>query len=263
MDEAALAARLPVGSLGVRWAFHASVASTQDLARQAAERGAPHGQLVIADWQSAGRGRGGKRWHTPPGKALAFSVVLRPVQGDRQAPLRWNVAPALALCDALQALSLEAQIKWPNDVLLGGRKCAGVLLEVVWHQDRPHYGVLGVGLNVLHGAEPAPGALDFPATCVEEQLGRPPDRLDLLVAVLRSLDAWLAPQDAGNLIAAWEARLAYLGEQVEVNLGGSILSGRLAGLDAGGRLKIVEASGRVQLLDHGEASLRPAQQAGG
>ncbi len=260
MDTAALAARLPVGSLGGRWSYHPRLPSTQERALAAARQGASHGELVIADQQTAGRGRGGRSWHTPAGKALAFSVVLRPRGQDGGAPMRWNAIGALAVCDALQALGLAPRIKWPNDVLLGGRKCAGVLLDAAWSGEQLAYGVLGIGLNALHGAEPDQGQVDFPATCVEEHLGRPPDRLELLLAVLEGLETWLAQ---GEVLPAWEARLAFRGQQVEVRQGGRPLRGWLRGLDEVGRLEIVDGHGMVHRIAQGAATLRPLRGAKG
>ena len=161
-----------------------ATSSTNDRARSLGERGAPHGTLVTAGEQSRGRGRQGRTWVGPPGRALLLSLLLRDY--DPLLPLRGGLAVADVAGDA-------ARVKWPNDVLLEGRKLAGILVEA-----RPHEGwaVLGIGLNVaVDPAELPPEVRDLAGT-----LGRPPDALEATLAeLLRALEARLAesgPDDA-------------------------------------------------------------------
>ncbi len=256
LDSARLQAGLPVGGLGEPFHFLESVGSTNDDARDLAAAGAPHGALVVAEEQRAGRGRGGSRWHTPKGCALAFSLVLRPAGKPASAGL-YSGLGALAVCRALEAWGLQPQVKWPNDVLLGGRKAAGVLAEATWQGADLACLVLGIGLNVKPGSLPRPEVLDFPATCVERALGRPVDREALLLAILRELAEWLPRVGEESFRRAWEARLAYRGMEVEVRRAGSVQRGRLLGLAPDGRLRLRQDDGGELLVAAGALHLRP------
>ena len=211
--------------------------STNDRARALAAAGAPHGTLVTAAAQTAGRGRQGRRWSAPPGRALLMSVVLRDPR--RLLPL----AAGVAVADAVGA---DARIKWPNDVQLGGRKLAGILAE-----GRPYEGwaVLGVGLNVAVRAADLPVELrDTAATLGLE----PADVEPVLAGVLTALDRALALDDAA-LLDAWRARDALLGREIAWASG----RGRALGVDAGGRLVVELAGGERTALEAGEVHLRP------
>jgi len=201
--------------------------STNERARALAAAGAPHGTLVTADEQSAGRGRQGRAWTAPPRSALLMSLVLRELH--ETLPL----AAAVATCEALP---LDASIKWPNDVWIDGRKVAGILVE-----GRPQEGwaVLGIGMNVT--------ALDFPpelrgmATSLHlagEDIGNE----EVLGRLLAGLDRWLAAPTA-EVLAAWRSRDALAGEPVRWQNG----SGKASGIDDSGALLVDTDSGRVAL----------------
>ena len=212
--------------------------STNDRARELATAGAPHGTLVTADSQSAGRGRQGRRWSTSPGSALLMSVVLR----EPHALLPLAAAVAVA-----QACGPAARVKWPNDVQLAGRKVAGILAE-----GRPQEGwaVLGIGVNVAVGADDLPGKLRERAT----GLGlTPADVPEMLARVLAELDVALALRPAA-LLDAWRARDALLGQPVAWGLG----AGTAAGIDDAGRLLVARSDGSVAALDAGEVHLTRA-----
>jgi len=210
--------------------------STNERARALAAAGAPHGTLVTADEQSAGRGRQGRTWSAPPRSAVLMSVVLREL--SETLPL----AAAVAVCDALP---VEARIKWPNDVWIDGSKVAGILVE-----GRPQEGwaVLGIGVNVA--TEKFPAELDATSlrlsgasVSVDETLG----------ALVASLDGWL-PRSTEEILAAWRSRDALLGRTVRWANGAE--EGRAAGIDDSGALVVVTASDRVT-LDAGEVHLSP------
>jgi hypothetical protein len=178
---------------------YASVDSTNTTAAHLAELGAPEGTLVVADHQRRGRGRGGSRWETPAGSAIAMSLVLRPAI---EYPLRWAGLGALAAAEALELDGLAPQIKWPNDILLGGRKVAGV-----W----PRRFGKGTGYAICVGdrTQCGPGSscdTDFPATTVEEQSGRV-DRSRLVARIVGSLG--LGRARIGRVPPGLEHRLAY------------------------------------------------------
>ena len=197
-----------------------SIGSTNDEALAWATEGAKDFSLVIADEQTAGRGRMGRKWHTPPGSALALSLIIRPQGQECETVGLFSGLGALALVDALRSLGIMTEIKWPNDVLIQGRKVAGILAEAQWAGDRLDAVVLGIGINVAPEAptlaEQHEGLLNFPATSVSENLGRPVDPVELLQAVLTELVAWRPRVASQDFITAWESNLAFRGETVQI-----------------------------------------------
>jgi BirA family biotin operon repressor/biotin-[acetyl-CoA-carboxylase] ligase len=209
--------------------------STNDRARALAAAGAPHGTLVTAGEQTAGRGRQGRTWSAPPGRALLCSLLLRDY--DPLLPLRAGLAVADLAGDA-------ARVKWPNDVLLDGRKLAGILVEA-----RPQDGwaVLGIGVNVaIDVAELPPDVRDRAAT-----LGRAPGELDAALHELLDHLAVRLAEPRGAALAALRARDALLGRPVRWAGG----SGTGAGIDDAGALLVRGDDGTVRSLDAGEVHL--------
>ena len=208
--------------------------STNERARALAAAGAPHGTLVTADEQSAGRGRQGRTWSAPPKSAVLMSVVLREL--SETLPL----AAAVAVCEALP---VEALIKWPNDVWIDGRKVAGILVE-----GRPQEGwaVLGIGLNVAAAQFPdelnaTSLTLSGAAVSVDESLA----------ALVGSLETWLS-RSTEEILAAWRSRDALLGRPVCWANGSK--EGTAAGVDDSGALIVETVDARVT-LDAGEVHL--------
>lgn len=196
------------------WQYYPTVSSTNDLAMDWAIQGAPDGALVIADEQTAGRGRNDRHWVTRAGDALAVSLVLKPSADEVGFVTRFTALAALGLIRALAELGLQAEIKWPNDVLLMGKKVAGVLVEAAWQEDQLMGMVVGIGVNVSPGAVPHHANLRYPATSVEDTLGKPVDRWGLLGGVIRHVKV-IRPHLAGDgFIQEWNAHLALRGQWV-------------------------------------------------
>jgi BirA family biotin operon repressor/biotin-[acetyl-CoA-carboxylase] ligase len=257
MDHSSLQAcvsGLPLGQLR----YFNSVGSTNDEAVRWADEGASHLSLVAAGEQTSGKGRMGRRWYTPPGGALAVSLVLRPDQLDLFSPPRIAGLGALAVCEALQGnYGLAAQVKWPNDVLVGDRKLAGVLVEASWLGEELQAVILGIGINVALDSLPPAGELDFPATSVEAALGSPVDRWGLLRNVLEALLVWLPYLDQARFLQAWQGQLAYLHERVRlVRHGKEPVEGLLLGLGDDGSLRLESPSGEEETFQAGEIHLR-------
>jgi len=211
--------------------------STNDRARALAAAGAPHGTLVTAGAQSAGRGRQGRTWSAPPGRALLMSLVLR--APERMLPLAAAVAVA-------EAAGPGAAIKWPNDVLLDGRKLAGILAEA-----RPQEGwaVLGIGVNVAVRPDDLPAELRETAAT----LGLEPRDVDAVLArLLEALERALALETPA-LLDAWRVRDALRGREIAWADG----HGRAAGIDGDGRLVVELPGGGRTALESGEVHLRP------
>ncbi len=235
-----------------------TIGSTNDEALAWAEAGATDGSLVIADQQTKGRGRLGRSWVTNPGAALAFSIILRPTAEEIDHLGLFSPLAGLAVCLALQNLHLPAEIKWPNDVLLARRKTCGILAESVWQGEQLQGMVIGIGINVASSSVPPAAEVLFPATCVEEHLDEPVDRLELLRSVLKSFFEWRNHFGSAGFIQAWESRLAFKGEMVTLkNSGGQGFSGILSGVDAHGNLRVQLDDGTQKLVSVGDVHLRP------
>ncbi len=246
---------LPVADLR----FFETIPSTNDEVFRWAEAGAPSGALVVADEQTAGRGRLNRRWVTRPGSALAFSLLLRPSEEEAAQLMLFSPLAALALRDTLeQQYGLSSQIKWPNDVLLSGRKAAGILVESAWLGSRLQSVVIGVGVNVASSSVPPTEELIFPATSVEDQLGRPVERPELLRGILEGMFAWRQRLGSPEFYQAWAEHLAFQGEWVEIQQPGQPqLSGLLLGIAPGGNLRLQTEEGREITVAAGDVRLRP------
>ena len=213
--------------------------------------------VLIADFQSAGRGRLGRTWTAPPGTSIAMSVLVRP---DGVAPERWTWLPlltGLAVADGLsRSAGLEVRLKWPNDVLVGDRKLCGILAERVELADGPA-GVVGMGINTHLATDdlPVPGATSVALECAAA--GRPaPDRSEVVATVLAAYELlfrrWLATPDDTWLVDAYRSRSATLGRAVRVLLGpDSAVEGTATDIDADGRL-VVQTSGATRIFGAGD-----------
>jgi BirA family biotin operon repressor/biotin-[acetyl-CoA-carboxylase] ligase len=203
------------------WQYYPSVGSTNDLALDWAQTGAPDMSLIIADEQTAGRGRGDRRWVTHSGSALAMSLVLRPKPEELDSIQHFTALAALGLIRALAGLGLQAELKWPNDVLLGGKKAAGVLVEADWQGDRLDSLVVGMGVNVSPESVPKPDQLRYPAISVEDALGAQVDRWALLGEILQEIMHLRSAAQGRGFLKSWNEALAFRGQWVWFRKAGS------------------------------------------
>jgi BirA family biotin operon repressor/biotin-[acetyl-CoA-carboxylase] ligase len=219
--------------------------STQDELRRLAAAGAPAFTSVRADEQTAGRGRRGRSWIAPPGSALLASILLRPERAVAEAGALSLVA-GVAVCDAVQAIGADARLRWPNDVVVGGRKLAGVLPELVLDGGRPAV-LVGIGVNLSAGRDELPSDGRIEPTSLALEGIRPPHPralLDLVTAALRRLVAsW---EEAG--LAPLSERLAGLddlaGRAVTLELAdGRTVEGTTDGIDPDGALRVLAGGG--------------------
>jgi BirA family biotin operon repressor/biotin-[acetyl-CoA-carboxylase] ligase len=228
-----------------------------------ADQGAPDLALVVANEQTAGRGRQGRHWFTPPGAALAFSLVLRDPISDAQRQLTHLIGlGALALADTLQyQFHLAPEIKWPNDVLLRRRKVAGILVEAHWQGEHLDAVILGIGVNVASQSLPADSELVFPATTLEHELGKVVPRGPLLRNILERILAWRDEMHEARFLQAWEQQLAFRNEWVQLsganNLENNAQRVKILGLDERGCLRVQEENGLLSTVLSGEVRLRP------
>jgi BirA family biotin operon repressor/biotin-[acetyl-CoA-carboxylase] ligase len=238
--------------------YEETVPSTNDLAADWIAEGAPHYSLVAANHQTKGRGRDGRKWFTPPNSALAFSLILR-IDKQIEGIQRFSGLGALAVCQALQQnYQQDAQIKWPNDVLLKGKKVSGVLPEALWIGNELEAMILGIGINLTAAAYPKDTLLLYPAISVEEVVGKPIQDDQFLLAVLANLKIWFERIGTPEFITTWEDNLAFRGEEVEIVQGEEQRAGgRLVGLESSGRIIIeTKDQGRVSFAAS-EIHLRP------
>jgi BirA family transcriptional regulator, biotin operon repressor / biotin---[acetyl-CoA-carboxylase] ligase len=221
----------------------ASVGSTNSLLLAAAAEGAPEGTAYVADEQTAGRGRGAHEWHSPSGDGLYVSVLIRPPLPLREA-LWISLATGLAAQHAVrETASLDIDIRWPNDLLLGRKKCGGILVETSVEGPALRSAVIGIGINVNHAQ--LPPELAELATSLRIESGRTHQREPLLIALLRALDLELTHLEGGasNLLDRFTAASTWVrGKRVQVAEAGGY-TGVTDGLDARGFLQVVEDNG--------------------
>jgi BirA family transcriptional regulator, biotin operon repressor / biotin---[acetyl-CoA-carboxylase] ligase len=241
LGEAAIAPLLAAGELGRKIHSFPELASTNEEAHRIAELGALHGEVVIADHQTAGRGRRGRSWVAPAGKALTFSVVLRPSIPPARAPELTLVA-AVALAEAARDLgAASARIKWPNDIECRGRKLAGILTELRAEADRIRHVVLGIGLNVSTEMHDFPEELQDVATSLLAESGERTPRPLACARVLEHLEEWLSLHETEGFGPVRDRFLelsSTLGKRVKVEGQGAPLEGEAVDLDEGGALLV-------------------------
>jgi BirA family biotin operon repressor/biotin-[acetyl-CoA-carboxylase] ligase len=233
------------------------VGSTNDIATQWIESGASDFSLVVADQQTAGRGRMQRKWVTNPGSALAFSLILHLTPEEvPHAGLIPFIAAASVSSALEQVYQLKSQIKWPNDILLNGKKTVGILVESVW-KDASHVSVvIGIGVNITPDSRPQVENLALSATCVEEAAGQSVDRWQLLSAILNSTNTWRLEIGKESLIDYINLRLAYKKQQVRIieNFG-SEQHGKVVGIDPSGAL-LIESDSGILPINIGDVHLR-------
>ncbi len=267
--------------LGRPTIFFPSIGSTNDVARERAEAGAGEGLLIVADEQTAGRGRLDRRWWAPRGSSLLMSLLLRPPLPARLAG-QLTMCLGLAAAEGIEAVTgLRPALKWPNDLLLNGRKLGGMLTELRLDGERIESAVLGLGVNVnldfrardrhtsrwsgsaghvsaIFRADQRvspPPDLAHTAISLSMALNRPVDRLPLLVAILVRVEAWYDRLCAGESPhQAWAARLDTLGRTVEITEAGGAWRGTAVGVSPEGGLRVRDAAGAERLIWSGDVT---------
>lgn len=234
----------------------AVVDSTSSEARRLAEEGYPGGTTVVAEEQTAGRGRRGRSWNSSPGKGLWFSMLLRPEEMSMAGAPAITLAVAVAAARAITAATGVAPgVKWPNDLLAGGRKIAGILTEVKGEPDRVEYLVVGIGVNVNHGAADFPPELRARAGSLRLAAGRVFDRTSLFLSlregILDACDLFFR-QGFAPFRQPWKDSSVTLGRPVKVSWPGGTLEGTALDLDPGGALVVQDPHGRIHRLHFGE-----------
>ncbi|QSQ25615.1 biotin--[acetyl-CoA-carboxylase] ligase [Pyxidicoccus parkwayensis] len=259
-----LAPLLTTHDLGRTVHHHDSVGSTNELAFRLAQDGAEHGEVVVAEQQTAGKGRRGRAWVSPPGLNLYFSAILRPELPPQRAPELTLVA-AVALAETLREWKTEAAIKWPNDVHLDGRKVAGILTELSAEPERVHFVIVGIGINLNSRAEHFPEELRETATSLFLASGQRVPRARFAAALWGRMEEWLdryLDEGFDPVRARWKALSSTLGQDVLVRTDRQELRGRAEDIDPSGALLVRTEGGSLERVLAGDVEqLRPRKPA--
>ncbi len=232
--------------------------STNDIVEKLARDEVKEGVVVFAEAQTRGRGRLGRKWISPPGKGLWFSVLLRPLL-QLEAATQLTIASATALSRAIRTeTDLRPEIKWPNDILIDGKKAAGILTELTAEADRVKHIILGIGVDVNQIVADFPLELRKAATSLRIERGQPIDRPGLAAAILRALDEEYDRVTRGSFEAVadeWEAQCTTLGQEVSIRMGPRTVRGRAEALDASGALLLRTHHGHLERISGGDVTL--------
>ncbi len=261
-DESLQHYRSPARWLGGESLHFEVINSTNEIALERGRAGAPEGMFVIAEWQSAGRGRLGRRWEAPRGTSLLMSLLFRPPEPFALYAARTVMVCALAMREAIaEVAALDAALKWPNDLIVvrgrRWRKLAGLLSEIGFQDERPTFLVVGIGVNVNVPVE-ALVHLAPQATSLLAETGRPVRRAALLDAFLPRAEARYEAVRAGaDPVREWKMALAWMGESVIIHTPTGKVEGIAAGVEADGSLRLRLPDGREKVFLVGDVSLRP------
>ncbi len=230
--------------------------STNNVAMRLGEEGEPHGAVIIAEEQTAGRGRVGRSWHSEKSSGIYMTVLLRPPIAPVDAPVITLLAGLAARDAVAEQTGIEADLRWPNDLLLNGKKLGGILTEMHAEPDHVHFVIVGIGVNVNHARMPE--ELGKIATSLRMETGRTHSRLELLIRLLRSLDRYynqFLAQGAGPILERFAEISSYArGKRVRISTATETYVGTTAGLDANGLLRVQREDGRMQVVISGDVA---------
>ena len=251
-----LLSRLAGGVIGRDIQVFQETNSTNDVVEKLARDGVAEGVVVFAESQSKGRGRLGRKWISPAGEGLWFSVLLRP-QLPPASATQLTIAAATAVARAIRLeTGLLPQIKWPNDILIEGRKVVGILTELSAELDRVRYVIIGIGVDV--NVREFPAELADSATSLAAAAGKNLIRAEIAAAILKELDADYARITRGEFSALaeeWERQCITLGRRVQIHIGDRTMAGRAESLDGDGALLLRTDYGHLERIVGGDVVL--------
>jgi BirA family biotin operon repressor/biotin-[acetyl-CoA-carboxylase] ligase len=262
-----LMARLPEGIvIGRQIQVFKETASTNEIAERLGRDGVEEGAVVLSEFQSKGRGRLGRTWYSPGGKGILMSVLLRPALRPPEVT-RLTVIGATAVVRAIErCTTVRPSIKWPNDVMMGSRKLAGILTEMNAEPDRVRYVVVGIGLNVNQAKEDFPSELDGVSGSLSLESGVTVDRAALAAAMIEELDRDYHRVINGgfpDVAAEWQSKCGTLGCEVLVQFGDSVVEGMAEAIDEDGALLVRTGTGVIQRITGGDVSLAKGREGAG
>ena len=263
IDPAKLADGIQGGHFGRQIKVLHSTVSTQEDARLLAEQGAPEGTVVLAEEQTGGRGRMGKAFFSPYGKGIWMSLILRPKQPVHLAQQLTLLAGVAIRRAILKTTGIEAGIKWPNDLLVDGKKVCGILLESATEDDMVRYCIAGIGISVNLKDEDYPDELRPIATSLKIALGSSVNRNDLIISILHEMESLygLYNEEGFQPIASlWETSSITMNRAVSVHSSGGVLSGTAEGLHPSGALLVRTDAGELVPVFSGDIRLKPANE---
>ncbi|HEY2494329.1 MAG TPA: biotin--[acetyl-CoA-carboxylase] ligase [Paenibacillus sp.] len=257
LDTVTLMHNLNTSIMGSRIKVMKSTISTQDQARKMAEDGAAEGTLIIAEEQTDGKGRMGRKWFSPHGKGIWMSLILRPQQPLQFTP-QLTLLTGVAVCRAIRKTThLDVGIKWPNDLLLNDRKVCGILLESAAEDEIVRYCIAGIGISANLDREDFPEDLENIATSLKIQSGVAVDRTVLIASIMEELESLYELYRLKGfqpIASLWEASSVTLHHQVVVNTLQGRLEGIARGLDPSGALLIETSSGEIVPVISGDVN---------
>ena len=235
-----------------------TIDSTNTYARHLAANGAPHGTTILADSQTGGRGRMGRSFHSPAGKGIYLSMILRPQSPAREL-MHLTCAIALAAADGIKAVTgMRPGIKWINDLVIGQRKLGGILTELsVDGSGNAEYAIVGIGINCAQCAEDFPDDIREIATSLRLCTGNDVDRAAIIAAILMSLEKMCAHlHDSDRILARYRRDCITIGQEISVVRGEEIAHGTARNVDKDGGLVVEFSDGRTETVHSGEVSIR-------
>lgn len=248
--------------IGRNMAYEDVIPSTNDLLKKMALQGAPDGTVCVAEEQSVGKGRLARGWFSPYGKGLWFSLLLKPTFLPQEAP-KMTLLAAVAVVRAVRELcGVKAEIKWPNDILLEGRKLVGILTEMSAEFGHINYLVVGIGINVCVPQSMVPEALRESAVSIDDVAEKTTDRVALLAKVLDHLETCyetVLKEGFGPILDEWRRYSVTLGRMVKVIAPDTTYTGKAEDIDEEGALLVRRENGHVERVLAGDVSIRPAQ----
>ncbi len=246
---------LSTGAIGKKVFFYPSLDSTNIKAFELARNSEPEGTCVVADSQSNGKGRLGRRWESPPGLNIYTSIILRPDLPPQHAQNLTFLA-AVATAEAIEAFSpRRPAVKWPNDVLIDSKKVAGILMELYSESDRVHFVIAGIGINVNMNEEMFPDYLRSTATSIREKAGTEVDRVEVIGKLYSSIEKWYKiylKEGFGPVLGAWRGFFEAEGKPIRVNGFNRVITGICMGVDSDGFLLVRKPSGDVERIISGD-----------
>jgi BirA family biotin operon repressor/biotin-[acetyl-CoA-carboxylase] ligase len=240
--------------------YYREIDSTNNRARILASEGYPEGTVVVAEMQTAGRGRRGRSWYSPPHQGVYVSVILRPVLPLKEIS-RVTLLTAVAVVETLETvLQMEPHIKWPNDILINNRKIAGILSEAVTDTDGIEYIVVGIGININNSPREFPGDFRIEATSALAEYDRPGSRVQVLQGLLGNLERRYQEVVAGNftpILARVKSLSMVIGQDVRLDTVNGFIVGQAVDIDASGFLLVRDQQGILHTILSGEISILP------
>ena len=238
--------------------FFSETDSTNTQALDWISEGVQEYSLVVADSQTAGRGRSGRSWVTTPGSSLAVSIILHPTKNEINKLGLFSLLGGFCVCKVLEdSFSIDGQVKWPNDVLIKNKKTAGILAESTWQGKNLQGIVLGIGINLLMPSIPPSEELLFPATCVQSHTPDTIDAVTILAKLIGTLMTVRSSMLFPSFIEQYENKLAYKNQLVTLDDGSeTLIFGRLKGIDTFGNIRLQISEKEERCFPIGDIKLR-------